>query len=431
VIASTSTNPPNVSDPSTTVPGLQRLISASWVILAFFAPIYRLLGPMGPAWTYAALGLIVCVLLMGRGSRPKWPALWIFGGYAGLAAGVSSSGEAGLTATLPVALQLAVIIGMGPFALRGCVTRDPHFLMRTSCAFLAAQSLSAVAGLLQLLGHPVLGISSLFGRSPGLAGHPNILGVMAGAAIVLCAHHLSKSHARRGLVTIALVINVGGLLSTGSISSLIATGLGTVFVLSANKVPMTKVIWALLSGSVVMVLLIQIPSVGQYFRSPADRILQVTGQTDQISTLGIRLQTYSAVFDRIAYDPFMGKGLDYESAASFGTTVVHNIVLRAWYQGGLMLALAIGSIVIAAAFVSLKNVRIRQFGAATGILVVLFSYALTAAFFEQAYYWLPVLAAWVSMPPKARAPLSQNTTAHQKELTKSVFAGNYQMSESL
>ncbi|MBM7388379.1 hypothetical protein JOE37_001373 [Clavibacter michiganensis] len=381
------------------VPGLQRVFTSIWVLLAVFAPVYRLLGPAGGAWTYAALGLIALIVILGRGARPKWPALWIFGGYAALAAGISSSGESGLVATLPVALQLAVLVGMGPFALRGCVVRDPSFLVKVSITFLAAQTVSALAGLLQLVGQPVLGIPSLFGRSPGLAGHPNILGVMAGAAIVLCAHHLSRARGHRTAVLIALVINVGGLLSSGSISSLIATALGAVFVLSANKVPMKRIIWALLIGATSLILLIQIPAVAQYFRSPADRILQVTGQTDQISTLSIRLQTYAAVFDRILYDPFMGKGLDYESAASYGTTVVHNIVLRGWYQGGLMLAIAIAAIIVAAALVATRNVRFREHGASTGILVVLLSYALTAAFFEQAYYWLPVLVAWVAMPP--------------------------------
>ena len=161
----------------------------------------------------------------------------------------------------------------------------------------------------------------------------------------------------------------------------------------------------------------QNPEVAQYFRSPADRFFQVTGQTDDISTLDIRLNTYRVAWERIQIDPFMGKGIDPGQSAAFGNTMVHNLFLHAWYQGGIALAAGIAAVLVAVLVFVVQALRARTFALAAGILITVLSYALTSAFFEQVYYWLPVVAAWASLPTSpikiAAKPRTHQTSAHQ------------------
>lgn len=397
---------------------LQSVVTGLWVLLALPLPLYRVLpGAIANLWTYGSLGMIVLVLLLARGSKPKWPGVWLFAGAASLVAGVVSSGTSGLAATMPVALQFFVLVGLGPFALRGSVTRDPRLLTRVSVSFTVAQTVSSIVGVLQLLGVSVLGYSAVYGRSPGLAGHPNVLGVMGSIAVLLCTHVLvTKSRMPRLWVIVALAINTAGLLSTGSLSSMFACAFGVLFVLWVNRVRIAKVLWALAVGLCGLWAALLNPGVAQYFRSPADRFFQVTGQTDDVSTLEIRLNTFQAAWTRIQIDPFMGKGIDSGQSASYGSTAVHNLFLHAWYQGGLALAAAMACILIAVLVFLVHALRARSFALAAGILVTVLSYALTSAFFEQAYYWLPVIVAWASLSthPITRKPREVREKANSR-----------------
>jgi O-antigen ligase len=379
---------------------IQPLISAVWIFAALFVPVYRTLPPgAGRIWTYSVLGLGVITLVAGRGGHPKWPAIWVIAGYGAVAAGISSSGSSGLGATLPEGIQMFVVLGLLPFALRGSVEQDPKLLLRGSAAFLGTQTLSAIAGVAQLVGIPVLGYAAQYGRSPGLAGHPNILGVMSAIAVLVCTHALAnKVPIRRSWIVIVLAVNALGLVSTGSLSSMFACFFGILFVMSVNRIKIRYLFWSVIAGVLAIWALLQIPVVNEFFRNPLDRFFQVTGQTDDISTLGIRLLTYEAAWTRIQIDPFLGKGLDPESAGSFGATLVHNIWLHAWYNGGLLLAIGIGAILIGALIFVVQAARARQHGLAAGVVVTVLTYAMTSAMFGQAYYWLPVLAAWASIP---------------------------------
>ena len=379
---------------------IQPVISALWVVLALAIPIYRILpGTVANLWTYGALGLVMAVLLLGRGGKPKWPGVWMFAGLCALVAGVVSSGASGLAKTLPIGIQLFILLGLTPFALRGSVLRDARLLTKASMSFTVAQSVSALVGVVQLLGVPVLGYAAVYGRSPGLAGHPNVLGVMGAIAVLLCTHMLAARVPFPHFLLIgALTVNAAGVLTTGSLSSMFACAFGVLFILSSHRIPIRKVVGILAVGALALWAVLQSPVVAQYFRSPADRFFQVTGQTDDISTLDIRLKTYHVAWERIQIDPFMGKGIDPGQSAAFGNTMVHNLFLHAWYQGGIALAAGIGAVLLAALILVVQALRTRQFALPVAVLITVLSYALTSAFFEQVYYWLPVIAAWASLP---------------------------------
>ncbi|MDD7930057.1 O-antigen ligase family protein [Microbacterium thalli] len=380
-----------------------KVASALSVVLAAFIPIYRVLpGNISGLWTTVTLGLLVATVLLGLGGRPKWFGIWVYAGYAALAASVTSSGASGLSATLPVAIQLFIIIGIGPFAVAGLIQKNPRLLVAACISFLVTQTASGIAGIAQLFGADVLGWIQVNERSPGLAGHPNVLGVMSALAILVAVSVLLGRHTRglgRASVLTVLCLNAGALISTGSLSSMSACVAGVIVLLYVYGYRLLRILFAATLTVLVLWAVLSTPFVSAVLRDPVQRFFQVTGQTQYTSTLEIRSETYESAWESIQRDPFLGRGIDAENAAAreFGT-VVHNVFLRSWYQGGLLLAIAIAVILVSVLVLVVKAVAARNNGLAVGVIVVMMSYALTSAFFEQPYYWLPVLAAWATLP---------------------------------
>lgn len=382
------------------VPLLPSFLGYLWAMVAAFVPIYRIL-PAGAAdaWTYSVYTLILGGVVLGVVSIPRWPVVWLFAAYAALVASFVSRGDAPLSSSAYVGIQLIVLLGFGPFALKGVIDSSPKVVPKAMVLFVIAQSASSFVAVLQILGFDVLGWSMTQGRAPGLAGHPNVAGIMAALAILILCAALIRRKLAPLIAILLLACNVIGIMMTGSLSAMFACLLG-VLVLSYSaghhRVRLTLILSAVM---VAAFWILSIPAVAATLRNPLDRFMQVTGRTEYISTLDIRGQTYGTAFSAIREQPFLGVGLGSESSAAIGEgTVVHNIFLRAWYQGGLLLGLAIGFILLAILILTIRAVALRQHALAVGILVVMLSYALTSAFFEQAYYWLPVLAAWATMP---------------------------------
>lgn len=382
-------------------PGVS-LLSAAAVIIAAAVPVYRTLpGTLANTWTLATYALILGCLLLGFVARPRWFGIWLVAGYGTVAAGFASTISSG-AAGLFVAVQLFLALAVAPFVLRALVIRHPRLLIHASASFVLVQTVSASAGIAQLTGANVLGWVQINDRSPGLAGHPNVLGVMAGVAILLC---LDAMLARRGrvlarvLVFMVLLINVGALITTGSLSAMSATVFGVLVLFYGHGFRLARILTVATLSIASIWVVILIPAVSALLRNPVDRFLQVTGQTAYVSTLDIREQTYDAAWAYIVGDPLAGRGLAAENAAArdYGT-VVHNVFLRAWYQGGILLAVAIAALIAATLILVVQCIVARKYALPVGIIVVMLSYALTSAFFEQAYYWLPVIASWAALP---------------------------------
>lgn len=389
-----------------------------WPVLCFLAvvvlPINRLLeGRAGLIWTGLVFGIILLALLSKVARRPAGGIAWMIAAVVAPIGLYSSS----LFAKIPerhwlIGLQILIFMAFSAWAARGIFLRSPNAAKASLVALMLSQTASSLAAVGQALGRPIAGVVAVDGRSAGLAGHPNILGMVGGVVIILCIHLLITKRGPRGILFAVAILNAVGIVASGSISSLIAFGLGALVLLSAARVRLRiPFLLAVISCS----LLYAVAKVSESFstvRTPLDRILQVTGQSKKISTWDVRQSTYEFAWQGIQRDPIYGVGLDDAAAASFNqTTVTHNVLLRAWFQGGFGLGLAF--IVLYIAFVGMILAAILNGvnALAAGMLTVVVSFSMTSAALQQEYFWMLIAGAWALVesrkgPSKVAAPYS-------------------------
>ncbi|MFX1757340.1 O-antigen ligase family protein [Rhodococcus sp. As11] len=402
------------------------LLTCAWMAIAFLLPLYRTLpAPVAAAWMFGALGLLVVSATFGVVARPYLPGLWIFSGFATIVAILTATNLASVSSNVFVGTQMFVLLCLGAFVLRANVLRDPMFVRRVAKAFLVTQTVSAAAGIAQIAGTPVLGNQAVNDRAPGLAGHPNVLALMGGIAVLLCFREAFLNAERRRLVVVIAGINFASIIASGSLSALSACLLGLVIMAISFRIKTATIIKTAVMVGIAFWLALTYTDFGENVRTPLDRYLQVTGQTEAVSTLDIRGDTYGYAWQAIQDSPLFGVGLDAAYAASFdNVTVVHNVFLRAWYQGGILLAVAIGAMILAILVIALRAMRTRTNGTAAAVLVTIMAFALTSAFFEQAYYWLPALLAWATLPTSLSDESS--TSSDPKDLGgKTVSPANF------
>ncbi|ORA46311.1 hypothetical protein BST22_22175 [Mycolicibacterium chubuense] len=295
-------------------------------------------------------------------------------------------------------MQLFVLLGLGVFAVTAYALKDTGFVARVSVAFLAGQTVSSAAAVMQVLGRPFLGVEALQGRALGMAGHPNTLGLMACVGILVALQILLSCRRRRILTVIALAANVAALFASGSLSSFLAVSAGFLVWVLCMRQRLGKLAIGAIAFMAGLWLVFSSTGIAQYLPSVLERYRQVTGQTSADGSWEIRIRTYDFAWQRIMEDPIFGNGLGASASGTYnGITVTHNIFLRSWFQGGIFLAAALGLLLVAVLAVTLKSIYLKRYAAETSIIVALITFALTSAFFEQRDYWLPILIAWGSI----------------------------------
>ncbi|WP_242639411.1 O-antigen ligase [Mycolicibacterium sp. S2-37] len=338
-------------------------------------------------------------VICNRAARPLYPAIWVFVGYASLVAVVTATNGGGTVEdNLFVGGQLLVLVGFGNFTMTANGLADAQFVPRVSVAFLVGQSLSAATAVLQLLGQSFFGTGAVQGRALGLADHPNTLGLMSCVAILLALHFLTVAGRHRFLVFAALALNLLGLIASGSLSAVMAVVLGAVVLIISKREQMGRIALRGLGLLLAIWLAGAVTGVFGYLPSLIERYEQVTGQTQSDSSWEIRIRTYEFAWERIIQEPLSGNGLGAEWSGTFnGITVTHNLVLRAWYQGGIFLAAAFALVVAVVVIVAVRSMIRQQYGGEACVLVAVMVLALTGAFFEQREHWLPFIVAWASI----------------------------------
>jgi O-antigen ligase len=284
--------------------------------------------------------------------------------------------------------RLLFIMGILPGVLARALQLRQH-VNRCINAFVAGAALSGLAALVANFGIPLSGIQGeMSGRLVGLNVHPNGQGGTLAVAFVYCAGRLGSE--RRFVWLIPLLSCLIGIIMSGSISATVVTAVGTSFVIWRLKRRVRTLLSIAALSLIGTVVAISLQGDRAAFLTPVQRFSSATGQTG-ISTLSLRLETIRFAWQHVRKSPFLGVGLSQDHAGTFnGVTATHNMGLLAWYQGGVILFLAVNILLVAALIASSRAKSefgvVLSGGAMTAIL-----FAQTGPSFVDRYVWIPVI----------------------------------------
>ena len=367
------------------------LDSYIWIVTIGLLPIYRYLTAIG----FGYISLLVLIFLvgsvaMGRRSRDPGTDFWIVIAVLILSASIFSGFATNFRDTLSVGIVFALMLALAPSVLRFHM-HFAGFQKKSLAAFLIVQTISSIAGLSQLFGLTI-STREFKGRISGLGDHPNVLGLMCSLAVLLCLYLLLDKGVRlqRWGVILVLLINLVALIFTGSLSSLMALSGGLLVLFAATPAVLGFVIPAL------VVLLTGFALAGLLgfsllrLASPIlHRINVVTGKSDGVASLDVRQATYDFAWSSIVRRPLIGVGMDSANEGTYnGSTVVHNYILRAFYQGGIILGVTIIIISCYLIFLVLRAMADRRDAGPAAVILAVLVFAMTSAFYDQQQYWL-------------------------------------------
>jgi len=222
------------------------------------------------------------------------------------------------------------------------------------CCWIISAAISGLAGIAEVVFPFGAAARALAGggRAIGLTEHANELGMVEAMALLPALVMLGDSRGfLKKLVWAALgLFIVGGLILSVSVSAL--TGLlvaSTLWMIGLSRPTTIK------KRYLVTMLVLVITSTGFAIRFQSvhrlpniyERLESLRQRSGGGYTVGTRLRTYRAAWERIGNDPFVGVGLDEKSARAADNWEVHNMLLLQWYEGGILSFLGITIIVYA------------------------------------------------------------------------------------
>lgn len=375
----------------------RRLGVDSWVWIAVIAitPLQQLFYALvSPQVRIVPLLTAVVSLLLARVAMTRMQGALTVTAIFVVLGGLASGANSDVAESVSVAVTLALLIALAPAAILFQLRRYPTFLRTMLATVLTVQTISAGAGIVQLAGVPILGVVARDGRVNGLAYHPNVLGLMAALAILVMVDLFRRRVASRALLVVAITINAAALIATASLSSLLTLAVGLVFFVARLSIQ-ARWWWAAIAAAALTVGLIATGGNLEALLPDAfiDRVDQVTGAVESdVASLQVRLQTYQHAINYIIGDPFVGVGMDAMNQGTLTPSlVVHNYILRGWYQGGVLLLIGFVLVTIALLALAVRGMRRTTLTAPSAIIASLLAFGMTSAFYTQSHYWLPIL----------------------------------------
>jgi O-antigen ligase len=383
--------------------------TVAWSVVGALTPINYALPPIARAAWFAAIGAMILVPMLAQNvSRPLYPAIWIFVGYASIVSIFLATNRSTVLGNVFVGAQLVLLFGFAPFVLTRLALSDPKFADRFFISFIAAQTLSSFVGFLQSAGYASVNHidnNDWYGRYPGLAEHQNSLGLMAALGTLLSLQMLTRGR-RAALFLAAACVNIVGIVVSGSFSGVLALllGLGIAALSSRNRRQFVLIFLMSLASVLAVWMFVAFSGASNYLPSFVSRYRQVTGQTRASSSVEGRVGSWQKVLETDATDLLFGQGLAETAGGVWAdrtTEFVHNTVLRAWFQGGIFLGIAFALIVVAILSAVIRSIARKECGTEAGVLVAVLTYAMLSPLLEQRQFWLPVLIAWGSISAAA------------------------------
>jgi O-antigen ligase len=273
------------------------------------------------------------------------------------------------------------------------VLRTREQVAAAATAFVLGACLSSVVALGQLAG---VDLRPYFLAAPdegttarfiGLGGHANGQGGCLAVALVLCLAAALARYRRVGAL-VATVLVSAGLLLTASITGILTAVVGLVVLLWRARSPRSAlrgILGVSAAGLALVILRRAFPAVV----TPFDRYESAIG-VGGTSTVGQRMETIRFAWGRISESPFAGIGFGEGGGTYNGVTQAHNMLVLSWYQGGILLLLAV---VVMSVTVLAVGARVRG-DVGTALLaatVAAFFFAQTGPSLYDRFVWFPAV----------------------------------------
>lgn len=309
---------------------------------------------------------------------------------------IASHSSTGPGESLLIVARLLYILLLWALLTRHVASSDTAMRQIFGALFIGVILTSVTAMAQVQLGVVVPNSEVYFGRASGLGTHPNGQGGMLALGVAVATGAFLQGTLRR-LAGFTIVIGLVGLLLAGSVSGMLATGIGVLVGVLVGGVTARKLFYLGLAGGAAYLLF---TSSGRLFPdgvSPAQRFLDTTGRGAGESTLFIRLRTMNYALDNIwANFPELGVGL----AARDGWTTepflaVHNLLLLVWFQAGII---ALAGIIVAV-IAGFSAARRARGNVKTPIIMgcaASFAAGMTGPLLYDRFFWLPFLLAFAA-----------------------------------
>jgi hypothetical protein len=259
-------------------------------------------------------------------------------------------------------------------------------------------ALCAASTVIQAAGVATMGGSiTSAGRFSGLTGHVSDAGAISALAVVLGLsnyrgysgkwHHLMMAGvAMSGIIGLAL---------SGSVSGMLAAGVGLLLLLSMHRISLMQVLLFSIAILTAWLVASTIMANQGHALSPLERFYQVTGIRSGgpgENTMAQRFATDALGWEGFTQHPLTGVGLDPDAAiVMLGSLGVHNLWLAALYQGGIFFGVGLIIIMVPPLAAGWRARRLsRLLGATFAAALSAAAFALTAPSFFNRYFWLPI-----------------------------------------
>lgn len=365
-----------------------------WLLVAFTLPFQQLLYVIfSQNVRYFPLLVGIIGVLLGRVYRVNGFGILIGASFLILAAGFISGSNSNVPSSTLVATSFVGFVLFTSLSLSFQIRHFRWFTKTMLVLFLVAHTLSIGVAFAQAVGIDAFGLSQRGGRVNGLAYHPNVLGIISVLVVLFLTGFIFKNRGSIVWAGFLILANLYAIVLSGSLSSLLALLAGLAIFL--NKLGVWERFIVLFYSFVALLFVFSIgtkPFLRLLPDFTQERMRVVLGeQSGGVASAEIRFQTYNHALSYISRDPVVGVGMDSMNQSTVALDlVVHNYLLRGWYQGGFLLF--VGFLVLTIYYLWQAQ-RLARFGHLefSSIIVALFAFALTSAFYTQSNYWLPII----------------------------------------
>lgn len=316
--------------------------------------------------------------------------------------------------SLMVMLRVIYVVAILPWQAR-ILLNTPKRLANGLLSFALGAAVCGLGGVLQVVaGADVIpgGQVTIAGRFSGFTGHVSDTGIITALAVIFGVAALGARSRDYGrfLPLFILTGGIAGLILSGSVSGMLATGLGTLVILALRGVSVGRIFLVAVAAGVGLYWATGTIGSTANALSPSERVLQVlgiTGSEESLNTTSSRWETDLLGWQGFLHAPLTGVGLDAQSSIVTETLSVHNFLLAAMYQGGAIFSLGLVVAIVTGIRQGWRHrsddsisVAILAMTAATLV------FSMTAPSFYNRYFWIPLalLAAHVAIKRSDHLP---------------------------